>query len=149
MEHFCSVQTTTSFELHPFCIFRQTMKLLASKFISFLMKFCIIPVSFHGDKIQFKWFSWRTLVHIIFNFVVTIIISMIQYYLDPNVTDKVSNISGSAIARINMILWSVTYMFSLLFPIMLAKGFHNAESDLLTNERLCWPDKFWKVLIGQ
>ena len=142
------MQTTTTFKLHPLSIFRQTMKLLASKFISFLMKFCIIPVSFRGDKILFKWFSWRTLVHIIFNFVLTIIISIIQWSLDPNVMDKVSNISGSAIAKINMILWIGTYMFSLSFPMMLAKGFHNAKSDLLTNERLHWPEKFWKVLIG-
>ena len=124
------------------------MKLLASKFISFLIKFCIIPISFQEDKIQFKLLSWRTLVHIKFNFVVTIIISSIQWHLDPNVMNKDSNISGSAIEKINMILWSGTYMFSLLFPMMLAKGFHNAESDLLTNTRMCWPEKFWKVLIG-
>ena len=124
------------------------MKTLASKFISFLIKFCIIPISFQEDKIQFKLLSWRTMVHIIFNFVVTIIISIMQWSLDPNVMDKVSNVSGSAIAKINMILWIGTYMFSLSFPMMLAKGFHKVKSDLLTNERLHWPEKFWKVLIG-
>ena len=124
------------------------MKPLAHKYISILIKFCIIPISFCGDKIQFKWFSVRTFVHIIFNFVLTLTFSMIQWYLDPNFVDKVSDISGSTIGKINMTLWSGTFFFSLLFPMILAKGFDNANSHLLTNERLCWPKKFWKVLLG-
>ena len=124
------------------------MKLLASKYISFLIKFCIFPISFYGDKIQFKWFSLRTFAHIVINFVLTLIFSMIQLYLDPNFVDKVSDISGSTIGKINMTLWTVTFWFSLSFPMLLAKGFDNAKSHLLTNERLFWPKKFWKVLLG-
>ena len=129
----------------------QTMKLLASKYVAFLVKFCIIPVSFNEDKIQFKWISWKTCVHIIFNFVLTITFSMIHWHLDPNLVDKVGRSSGenTAIGKINMILWSFTFMFSLLFPIILAKGLDNANADLIMNERLCWPKKFWRVLIGE
>ena len=76
-------------------------------------------------------------------------LSMIQWYLDPNLVDKIGNISGSTIGKINMVLWSVAFLFSLTFPIILAKGFDNVESDLLTSEKLCWPEKFWKMLIGE
>ena len=144
----CSVKPTTTSLVNQFL--GQTMKLLASKYVSYLVKLCIIPVSFNEDEIQFKWFSWKTLVHIIFNFVLTITFSMIQWCLDPNLVNKVGRTGGenTTIGKINMILWSGTFMFSLLFPIILAKGLNNANADLIRNERMCWPKKFWKVLIG-
>ena len=75
---------------------------------------------------------------------------VIQWYLDRNTIDKIGNISNSTttVARISMLLWSGTFMISLIFPLILARGFDNARAGLLNNKNMLWPDHFWKILLG-
>ena len=35
----------------------------ASMFLSFLIKYCMLPVTVTDDKIEFKLLSWKTMVH--------------------------------------------------------------------------------------
>ena len=75
---------------------------------------------------------------------------VIQWYLDRNTIDKIGNISKSTttVARISMLLWSGTFMISLTFPLILARGFDKARAGLLNNKSMLWPDHFWKILLG-
>ena len=35
----------------------------ASKFLSFLIKYCLLPVTVTDDKIEFSLLSWKAIVH--------------------------------------------------------------------------------------
>ena len=95
----------------------------ASSFVQFLIKICFIPVQLNEDKIVFRIFSWRTLVHVLvyygWTFYGSIIITPASV-----ITDLFAKLSTVEI--VNEILWFICYLVGKTTPLFLANGLKNS-----------------------
>ena len=115
----------------------------ASSFVQLLIKICFIPVQLTEEKIVFKFVSWRTLVHVLVYYGWNIIGSFVIGL--PLLKELFSKLT--AVEMINMQIWNLCYIISLILPLFLSHGLNNLEPKLLVRKTLKWPYQIWKIFL--
>ena len=113
-----------------------------SKFLRFLMKFCILPMKISGDKVLFKFLSTKMLVHVLGIFVFTsctgygLILYPTQFI---QIYKKMVHLQSSWVEKMSFLFSTINALTLMFLPSGLGNSLKNMDSNFLQNQNCKWP----------
>ena len=123
-----------------------------SKFLGLLIKSCILPIRILDNKVNFKFFSAKMLLHVLGIFVVAFAFVFYGYIFFPTefiqMVKKVLEYQTSWIEDLSSVLGGFGPLVLTSLPSALGHGLKNMDSNFLQNQTMKWPKIAWLNIAG-
>ena len=123
---------------------RMDYKTKTAKLVHFFVKICFLPITYKEENIDFKFWSWRSLVFLLYTYVPNLTIFLVVHYYtgssfmisNPNTLVIIISVAGNI----------CTYSYNLM-PLIIASGLKGLDKKVIT-ENHNWPKEGYKMLVA-
>ena len=122
--------------------FKKEKMTKTSKFLRFLIKFCILPIKISKNKVLFEFLSTKMLIHVLGIFVLSsctcygLVLFPTQFLL---LWQTFVNLQSSWVEQISLLLSAINALVIIVLPSALSHSLKNMDYDFLQNQNFKWP----------
>ena len=122
---------------------------LMSLAIFFLIKYYFIPITIENDKIIFKFWSWKTCIHLCVSvgyMSLWFTLGMISTSIKP---EDYYTAETSFAVNFSLTLLGFANVYGLLIPLLISNGLTSLNASFITNKNLRFPPKGCRIILGK
>ena len=122
-------------------------KTWTATFLEFLVKTTFLPISIKEEKIEFKIFSLKTVVHLLVSLSYFIISYILILKFASTGFFKMFAGAGSYVL-VSVVLMTMSMLTGLFIPILLSAGLTSLSPETILRNDLRFPKKAYRIIIG-